>query len=185
MNVFDFDKTIYNGDSTIDFYKYCLRHRPSLIRFLPGQAWACFLYITKRIDREKFKARFYKYIKGVKDIDNVVDDFWNINEHKIKKWYLDMRSDDDIIISASAEFLLAPICKRLSVNLIASDVDKRTGECRGLNCRDKEKVKRFNQIYGDKKIESFYSDSFADTPLAGMAEKSYMVKGNKIENWKF
>ena len=26
MNVYDFDGTIYNGDSTIDFYLYCIKH---------------------------------------------------------------------------------------------------------------------------------------------------------------
>ena len=25
MNVYDFDKTIYNGDSTLDFYFFCLK----------------------------------------------------------------------------------------------------------------------------------------------------------------
>lgn len=30
MNVYDFDKTIYNGDSTIDFYLYSLRKKPQL-----------------------------------------------------------------------------------------------------------------------------------------------------------
>lgn len=25
MNVYDFDKTIYDGDSTIDFYLYCVK----------------------------------------------------------------------------------------------------------------------------------------------------------------
>lgn len=32
MNVYDFDETIYDGDSTVDFYKYCLR-RPSVHHF--------------------------------------------------------------------------------------------------------------------------------------------------------
>ena len=26
MNVYDFDQTIYHGDSTVDFYLYCVRH---------------------------------------------------------------------------------------------------------------------------------------------------------------
>ena len=27
INMYDFDDTIYNGDSTIDFIKYCYKHK--------------------------------------------------------------------------------------------------------------------------------------------------------------
>ena len=30
MNVFDFDGTIYNGDSSKDFFFYCLKHYPKI-----------------------------------------------------------------------------------------------------------------------------------------------------------
>ena len=32
MNVYDFDKTIYKGDSTLDFYFFCLRKKPIIIK---------------------------------------------------------------------------------------------------------------------------------------------------------
>ena len=38
IDVYDFDGTIYDGDSTVDFWLYCLRRKPSLLRFLPHQA---------------------------------------------------------------------------------------------------------------------------------------------------
>ena len=31
VNIYDFDKTIYDGDSGYDFYKYMLRRRPFLV----------------------------------------------------------------------------------------------------------------------------------------------------------
>ncbi len=31
MNVYDFDGTIYSGDSTIDFYLFCLRKQPEIL----------------------------------------------------------------------------------------------------------------------------------------------------------
>ena len=36
MNVYDFDKTIYRGDSTVDFWRHCLRRYPGAARALPG-----------------------------------------------------------------------------------------------------------------------------------------------------
>ena len=32
MNVYDFDKTIYDGDSSVDFYKFSLKRHPKLAR---------------------------------------------------------------------------------------------------------------------------------------------------------
>lgn len=37
MNVYDFDKTIYAGDSTIDFYLFCLKRQPAILQ-LPSNA---------------------------------------------------------------------------------------------------------------------------------------------------
>ena len=34
-----------------------------------------------------------------------------------------------------------------------------------------------------EKIEEFYSDSRADTPLAEIAQKAFLVKGERLENW--
>lgn len=47
MNVYDFDQTIYHGDSTVDFYLYCVRHRPLMIYSWPGTAAAFVLYRRK------------------------------------------------------------------------------------------------------------------------------------------
>ena len=34
MNVYDFDNTIYDGESVFDFYLYSVRRQPKLIRYL-------------------------------------------------------------------------------------------------------------------------------------------------------
>ena len=35
MNVYDFDETIYNGDSTRDFVKWCMKKHPKALLSLP------------------------------------------------------------------------------------------------------------------------------------------------------
>ena len=35
------------------------------------------------------------------------------------------------------------------------------------------------------KIDEFYSDAYCDTPLAKEADKAFMVKGDRITDWKF
>lgn len=185
MNIYDFDKTIYNGDSTQHFYFYCLKHHPKIIIWLPYQACMFLLYVLGFYSKTQFKERFYKFFKSVKHIDSEVERFWDINISGIKKWYLDNQKDTDIIISASPEFLLKPICNKLGIkNLIASKVDFNDGKYTGLNCYGEEKVSRLRSEMGNIEYEHFYSDSLSDEPLALLSTKeSYIVVGEKLIPW--
>ena len=90
-----------------------------------------------------------------------------------------------MIISASPEFLLAPICRKLGIkHLIASKVDSKSGKYSGINCHGKEKVRRFCEKFKDGEVDEFYSDSLSDTPLAEISKKAFLVNGNKITEWK-
>lgn len=185
MNCYDFDKTIYNGDSTAHFYFFCLKHYPRILKWLFYQGWVFILYVLGYYNKTQFKERFYKFFRSIDDIESVVERFWDEKIVNIKKWYLDTQRDDDIIISASPEFLLRPICERLGIKkLIASRVDCKTGEYAGLNCWGEEKEKRFYEEYPDEKFDFFYSDSLSDKPLADLAKKrSYMVNGDDLIPW--
>ena len=182
MNVYDFDKTIYDGDSSIDFYMFSLKRNPLIAILWPYQAVYMLMYALKITDKTTMKEKFYKYFKFIKDIDSDLEIFWDKNEGKIKKWY--KKEDTDIIISASPEFLLAPICKRLKINhLIGSKVDKKIGVYEGLNCYGAEKVIRFRKQFKEDKIDKFYSDSLSDSPLADISEQSFLVNGDNLKSW--
>jgi len=184
LNVYDFDNTIYDGDSTRDFYLYCLKNRWSLIRFWPGQALALLLLRWGFVDRTKGKESFYIFFRGLPDIDNFVYDFWRIHIHKIKHFYQVWHKPDDLIISASPAFLLEEACSRLGVvNLIASRVDPASGRYDGPNCFGEEKVRRFLAEYPSETIDSFYSDSLSDAPMAALAHRSYLVSGEQVLPW--
>lgn len=184
MNVYDFDKTIYNGDSTIDFYFYCLKKYPKIVFCLPKQLIAAMKYKIKISDKTKFKEEFYCFLEKVPNTAYEVVSFWNKNECKIKDWYKGKKKEDDVIISASPEFLLSEICIRMGIrNLIASIVDEKTGKYLGINCYGKEKTRRFYEIFPKGGIDEFYSDSYSDEPMAKLAKKSFIVSKNKIRKW--
>ena len=183
MNVYDFDKTIYNGDSTIDFYLYSLMRNPLLIGHLPAQIWGCLLYSFGKIHKTAFKERFFCFVKSI-DCDAYVADFWVRNKKKIAKWYLEQLQDDDVIISASPDFLLRPICQQLGIrHLIASEVDPKTGAFTGANCYGVAKVERFREAFGEQHIHHFYSDSRSDLPLAQLAEHAFLIVKGEITPW--
>lgn len=87
MNVYDFDQTIYHGDSTVDFYLYCVRHRPLMIYSWPGTAAAFVLYQAKIINKTQFKRQMYQFLRAVGDTEQLVEKFWDSHIKKIKSWY--------------------------------------------------------------------------------------------------
>lgn len=185
MNVYDFDKTIYKDDSTVDFFKYCLKKQPSLaFRYGFGQLFAGLKFGLGIMKKTAFKEHFYRFFRGIENMDAMVASFWEVHAHKIQPWYLSRQLADDVVISASPTFLLAPICAQLGIpHLIASIVDKKTGVYTGLNCHGEEKVKRFYAIFGDATVDAFYSDSFSDTPMAKLAEEAFFIKKGQVCSW--
>jgi hypothetical protein len=184
MNVYDFDRTIYNGDSSVDFYLYVLRKKPYLIILLPFQVFGMVLYLFNIYSKERMKEEFFIFLRFIQ-VQEMVSCFWNKNRSKIKSWYLNQKQDSDVIISASPEFLLSPIVREyLNVSLIASQLDVKTGKFFGNNCYGKEKVKRIGIIYPKVSISNFYSDSYKDTPLAEISENAFLIHNNIITKWR-
>ena len=183
-NVYDFDKTIYQGDATIDFYLYCIKRHPGILIEMPANLGYCILYLFGLKSKERFKEKIFRFLRHIELVDEVVMQFWDDNKSKIAGFYLSGRNENDIIISASPEFLLVPICGFLGIQkLIASKVDKSTGIFYGENCWGEEKLRRFNEEMPEAVIANFYSDSLSDTPMAEAAEKAYMVRKKKVMLW--
>ena len=185
MKVYDFDKTIYDGDSTFNFYKYCLRKKPWLIFGL----WRVFvpfmLYLFGKGTKTAFKEKIYESFLPKIDREAYLSDFWKTNVKKIKKFYLDTQRDDDIIISASPYFIVKPCTDMLGIKyLYASNVHPETGKYDGINCHGEEKVRRFDDAGFERDdIEEFYSDSLSDTPLAKISQKAFIVSGENLIPW--
>lgn len=185
MNVFDFDKTVYPKDSTAEFIT-CLAWRyPSVAASLVKSLPAVVAYKRGRISKTAMKQSIFACFARVPDIDAEVRRFWDKRIGRIEGWYTSMKREDDVIISASPEFLLAEACARLGVsNLIASRVDKRTGRYSGENCYGEEKPKRFAEKFPTDLIECFYSDSYSDAHMARLAKKAYKITRRRAEPWQ-
>lgn len=184
MNVYDFDNTIYDGESVFDFYLYSVRKQPRLIKYLFVVVKSLVRYKLCRITVEEFKqlAEKYaqRYVSQLKNIDFLIKDFWDRNQHKIKSYYLAQSKEDDVIISASIDFLLEELFSRIGIkNYIATQVDKSTGEVRQI-CYRKNKADLFREQYPDAVVQNFYTDSKNDVAMMGLAKHTYFVKGNSI-----
>lgn len=183
MNVYDFDNTILRGDSSARFFGWCLTHYPRMWTDLPGQALNGLLFLLKLRPKQAFKQRMFHYFALI-DTDRALADFWRANLPRIKPWYIAAHRSDDVVISASPEGLIRPACTALGIRAVmGSPVDMRTGLYARPNCHGAEKVRRFREVYPDAEIENFYSDSHSDDPLARLAQKAWLVKGDRLLPW--
>lgn len=184
MNVYDFDKTIFYPDSSACFFRFCLKRHPAeVLRVLPRAAFMALPYRAKKLGAKQLKQQLFSFLSELQDVEELVEAFWEENYSRIGAWYLEQKRPDDVIISASPRFLLAPVCEKLGVCLIATEMDPRSGRIHGENCHDVEKPKRFLAQYPDARIEAFYSDSLSDAPMADLAGSAYLLKKHRLSPW--
>lgn len=185
MNVYDFDDTIYDGDSSLDFLLFEGKRRPmAFIKACLRSVFPTLRYLCKMGTKENVKEKFFSVVADIQDMDEELKDFWDAHEYKFKMWYLRQQQTDDVVISASPYFLVKAGCDRIGIcNVIATKMDKLTGRITGYNCKGKNKPERFCELYPNKVIHAFYSDNRSDQPMVEMAEQAYLVKGNVVVGW--
>lgn len=180
MNVYDFDKTIYNGDSATHFWRWCIARYPAALSVLPGIAWTAATHLRDPEIHGAVKERMFAVLRFVPDPEKEVKLFWDRNMDGLFPWYLRQKKEDDLIISASPAFLIGEICSRLGVRYIATEMDPLTGRLNSPNCRGRAKVDRYRATWGHVNVEEFYSDSFVDRPMMDLAQSAFLVKKGNI-----
>ncbi len=155
MRVFDFDGTIYDGESLFDLYLYSARHDPKVFRYIAPVLRYAVKYKLGRATLEQMEYGVGKMTEGyltelsrskrVASVEQLVDDFWDRYYARIKPWYQPESDDDPHRILRSDG---GKACRRLGVrNLVASEVDVETMRVTYLNFST-NKAKRFRELYG-------------------------------------
>ena len=129
MRVFDFDNTIYDGESVIDFYLFSLRRNPKVARYVPVVLNHLLRYKLGRTTMADLAqaGRKYaaQYLGSFDDPEGLIRDFWDGHMRKIKAWYHPEK--DDVIVTASLNLIMDEVCRRLGVqHCICSVVDRQT-----------------------------------------------------------
>lgn len=185
MRVFDFDNTIYDGESGMDIFLYYLKRDPKgVAKFVPKFMEGFLKYKRHVITIDEVKTEYASYIKEYFErIENICDDFenfWDINMKNIKSFYPKIQKEDDVVLSACPYCLLSVATKRLGIkNVIATDLNPETGEI-GEICYHDNKVKMFRERYGNVEIDEFYTDSMSDKPMMDISKTVFLVDGDKL-----
>ena len=187
MRVLDFDNTIYDGESVVDFYLFTVRKHPKVIKYIFIVLYNAIKYKTGKITVQGIESVIKKYaesyLSSLPDLNSLVKQFWDRNMKKIKPWYIP--KSDDIIFTASFNVIMGEAFKRLGLeNSVCSIFDLGTMKTVYLNF-SANKLLKFREKFGqDATADEFYTDSPFDTPLIEIAKKAYLVKKNKITQIK-
>ena len=186
IDIYDFDNTIVPFDSGSLFALYCLIHYPWVIICLPVIMIFALLAVLRIINFTAFKKICFMFVPLV-PLKKAVNGFWNRHEKQVNKWFY-KRKRECVVISASPDFLLEEISKRLSFNfLICTRHNRKTGAIIGENCRGNEKVRLFNEKFPNAKVIDVYSDSLKhDRPIFSLATgQCYHVVKGELEPFDF
>ncbi len=175
MNVYDFDETVFKGDTEVYFFNYMFR-RIGAFPWKLNYRFYEWISNHKMMRKTKAREKCYRILRAVDDIDAVLEDFWDEHEKYLLDWYLKAKRPDDVIASGTPAFLMIPIVKRLGLTeLIATDMDKHTGKVNGNYVVLQEKVTEFRKKFPGQTIDNFYSDSWTDHFLAEIAVHAYAM----------
>ena len=162
MKVFDFDNTIYRGESSVDFAFFMIKHHKKIMLYVPKILFSLAGYKLCLISKPKLEAIVNEFLEFVMDgtvrFEDFVEPFWATHSHKLNRKILKRIKPDDIIIS---------------------EVDFDIKRVTWFNFGD-NKVIRFRELYGDRSIDVFYTDSFNDKDMMKISKEVYIVKKGKI-----
>lgn len=186
MNAYDFDNTIYNGESVFDFFMFCIKKDIWLIKFLPLVLFRLIEYKLNLLTIEKISKTvekvinsFFKHAKF--NYDGLIKEFWALNYKKLKPEFLKMLNENDLIITGCPNFLINYIKDDLKVkNIICTEFDLKTKKLNFI-CFGKNKVKIFKKKFKNRRIDKFYTDSLSDIPFMKLAQEVYFVNKDKIK----
>jgi phosphoserine phosphatase len=189
MNVYDFDNTIYDGESPFELFFFYLKKYPRLLmKFAPKVVVYLGKYKHQKVSMDSL-VRDHLYfaedlIRGLENYETDLAAFWDTRMHKIKSFYFQQQQEDDLIVSASPEVLLSILCERINIkNFIGTTVDFEIGKIT-FACFRENKAVAFKNRYPDTVIDNFYTDSMNDKALMDISTNVYLVKGKKIRQIK-
>jgi len=189
MNVYDFDNTLYGGESGIQMFVFYLKKRPWLVCYAPFVLQILIEYKLHKVATidevvEKYGWLFHAFIKGVEDFQADAREFWDKHEHRLCSFYQDLHQPDDLVISASPEHSLREVCARLGIKHYLGTVINEDTRMFDFVCFRDNKVKAFQERYPGQEIDNFYTDSMNDKPLMDISNRVFLVKKGKITQIK-
>ena len=184
MKAFDFDSTVYRGESPVDFTFFMIRHNKKIIRHVPKILINLVGYKMHLVKKDKLELLTNDFLDRVLDgtdsLTDFVGKFWSTHAHKLNKDVVSLIGPDDVIITASPTFLISGISNLINTeNILGTEIDLKQKRLVWYNFGE-NKVERYRSEYGYREIDAFYTDSFYDVDLMRISREVFLVRHSVI-----
>ena len=189
LALFDFDGTLYPHDSFTGFIFYALRKRHIVkrgLQILPWiQAYYLNLYPAHRM-RPKLYASMFKE-SNAEEILQLAQEYaatliTKLDPALFNQLKQHQQLDHNVVlVSASVDLYLKPVCRYLNIDLICSEVEIKAGKMTGFyqtsDCSNEQKKIRILEKYNLENYAEIYAygNSEEDEEMLSLATYPYMV----------
>ncbi len=184
MNLYDFDKTIFDGESSSSLYFFLIRRHPQLFFHVFVSAFFSICKGLHIISTKTYKEKTLGILKHIKNPKKEISAFCDKNKNRVFQYYLETMQEDDVVCSASPEFLVKEMMQRINpkATIIASQMNIKTGKFESgfVNCKGEDKIKYLKEK-GFSSFDKGFSDSNSDKPMLSLCEQKYRVVKGKIK----
>ncbi|WP_180048594.1 MULTISPECIES: HAD-IB family hydrolase [unclassified Acinetobacter] len=189
LALFDFDGTLYEHDSFTGFIFYSLGKWHILKRGIKVLPWIMAYYL-KLYPAHKMRPKLYSAMfKGcdLKKIYPLAQQYAgkilkSLEPSLLKQLKQHQQLGHDVVlVSASLDLYLNPVCRYLNIDLICSEVEIKAGKMTGFyqnaDCSNEQKKIRILEKYNlDDYAEIYaYGNSDEDEEMLALADHAYMV----------
>ena len=172
MKVFDFDNTIYRGESSVDFSFYMIRYNRKILRYIPTILLSLVGYKLVLLKKERLESIINNFFAGVlegtESPSDYVKSFWDTHAHKLNRQILQLVEPEDVIISASPILLLDGIREHLKTDKITRKEidDKKLDNLKYIAKHSRFSVSKNNEVTYYEFGEKFYPELLKDLKKA-------------------
>ena len=193
LALFDFDGTLCKKDSFTGFIFYALSRRHIIkqgIKILPWiQAYYLNAYPAHAMRSKLFRAMFSN--ADALELQQIAQEYANnllsqLNPSLLKQLKQHQALGDEVVlVSASVDVYLQPICSLLSINLICTQTEQinntYTGKYTTPDCSSEQKRQRILEKYSLHYYSVIYAygNSIEDREMLELADHRYMVGVDK------
>lgn len=186
LAVFDFDGTLFQGTSPLDFARFALTRAAftaRLLAFLPTYAW----FRLGRLDHVAAKARFLRLFfagRRMAELQRLAQAYAARVSGRLDPFHLERLAYHRaaghriVVLTASFRFIVEPWCRQMGLDLIATEVEvvgeEVTARLPAGNCFGEAKVEALRRVCALEACSLYaYGDSRSDLPLLRLADYPY------------
>ncbi|WP_168384850.1 HAD family hydrolase [Acinetobacter indicus] len=193
LALFDFDGTLYPHDSFTGFIFYALRKRHIVKRGLQILPWIQAYYLNF-YPAHRMRPKLYASMFKDSDADEILklaQDYAQQLMLKLNPKLLEqLRQHQElghevVLVSASLDLYLKPVCSYLNIDLICSEVEIKAGKMTGFyqtsDCSNEQKKIRILEKYNLENYAEIYAygNSEEDEEMLSLADQHYFEGRDK------